>query len=166
MKDCLAAILRHSRQQAQSTYDHRIANQKKKLAFGLAQCTAEQGGPSSAQQEESQVPLFKEDSSLQDPKILLGRIHAFLPEDQALLLWNKCMGTGVSFLQADGTHTLSSTYGSKGKVAGSEAAPKDSGAVVQDSGMGVKDTDTAEQDFKSQRLTSGTREKIALVSRG
>lgn len=122
MKDSLAAALRHSREQAQSTYDRRTANQKKELALGLAQRTAEQGGSGSAEQE-SQAPsgdgqaphklgdfvgLVEEDSTLQEPKILLGRIHAFLPEEQALLLWYKSMGAGVYCLQADGTQWVES----------------------------------------------------------
>ena len=121
MKDSLAAALRHTRQQAQSTYDRRTANEKKELALALAQRTAEQGGPGTL--EEPQVPpgdgqpqhglgdfvgLVEQDSTLREPKILIGRVHAFLPEDQALLLWYKSMGAGMYCLQADGSQWVES----------------------------------------------------------
>ena len=43
MKDNLAACLRHSRQQAQKTYDRRTANERKTMALELARPKAEEG---------------------------------------------------------------------------------------------------------------------------
>ena len=119
MKDSLAAALRHSREQAQSTYDRRTANQKKALALGLARSRAErqegdERGP--AQDEEATSPhrvgdffgLVEEESSLQQPRVLLGRLHLFLPGGQASLLWYKCVGAGLYCLEVDGSQWLES----------------------------------------------------------
>lgn len=90
MKDSLAAALRHSREQAQGTYDRRTANERKAAALELARRKAEEepAGPS-VDPETSQpeiavgefVGLVAEDSTLQKPSIFLGRVQAFLPDD-------------------------------------------------------------------------------------
>ena len=115
MKESLAAALRHSRQQAQSTYDRRTANQKKALALELARGRAEQseqGEQASSDQDDGTasphkigdfVGLVEEGSCLQQPKILLGRLHVFLPGGQASLLWYKCIGAGLYCLEVDGS---------------------------------------------------------------
>ena len=107
MKDSLAACLRHSREQAQHTYDRRTANQKKTPALDLARRKAEEeelvAGPMtrSLQLPEISEPeidvgdfvgLVAEGSTLQKPSIFLGRVQAFLPEGQALLLWYRHTG--------------------------------------------------------------------------
>ena len=120
MKDSLAAALRHSRGQAQATYDRRTANQKKALALELTRRRAEEPEaeeqPSSEQDDDTTSPhkvgdfvgLVEEGSSLQQPRVLLGRLHAFLPGDQASLLWYKCAGAGLYCLEVDGSQWLES----------------------------------------------------------
>ena len=113
MKESLAAALRHSREQAQHTYDRRTANEKKAAALELARRKAEQPsaeeGPSEPEPSPLEVAvgqfvgLVAEDSTLQKPSIFLGRVQAFLPDDQACLLWYKNIGGGVYSLQLDGT---------------------------------------------------------------
>ena len=93
MMESLAAALRHSREQAQHTYDQRTANEKK--AAGGAAATP-------SQVEVGQfVGLVAEDSTLQKPSIFLGRVQAFLPNDQVCLLWYRNVGGGVYLLQLD-----------------------------------------------------------------
>ena len=58
MKDSLAAALRHSREQAQNTYDRRTAAEKKATALSLARQKAEGGADAEALQatEQSSKP--------------------------------------------------------------------------------------------------------------
>ena len=102
MKDSPAAALRHSREQAQSTYDHRTANQKKALALELARDTT------SPHKIGDFVGLVEERSCLQQPRVLLGRLYAFLPGGQASLLWYKCAGAGLYCLEVDGSQWVES----------------------------------------------------------
>lgn len=103
MKDSLAACLRHSREQAQNTYDRRTANERKTAALDLARRKAEEelvAGPMTRSLQLSEpeidvgdfVGLVAEGSTLQKPSIFLGRVQAFLPEGQALLLWYRHTG--------------------------------------------------------------------------
>ena len=120
MKDSLAAALRHSREQAQSTYDRRTANQKKALALELARKRAEEPEgdeqPPSDRDDDTTSPhkvgdfvgLVEEGSRLQQPRVLLGRLHAFLPDGQASLLWYKCAGAGLYCLEVDGSQWVES----------------------------------------------------------
>lgn len=122
MKDSLAAALRHSREQAQSTYDRRTANERKAAALELARQKAEEepGGsdatPGPSKSEPSQpdiatgdfVGLVAEDSTLQKPSIFLGRVQAFLPDRQVCLLWYRNVGGGIYSLQVDGSQWLES----------------------------------------------------------
>ena len=115
MKDSLAAALRHSREQAQNTYDRRTAAEKKAAALRLARQKAEGGADAEealqATEQSSKpeitvgqfVGLVTEDSTLQRPSILLGRVQAFLPEEQVSLLWYRNMGGGLYHLEVDGT---------------------------------------------------------------
>ena len=113
MKDSLAAALRHSREQAQRTYDRRTANEKKAAALELARRKAEEpsaeegsSNPDPTQPEVAVgqfVGLVAEDSTLQKPSIFLGRVQAFLPDDQVCLLWYRNVGGGVYSLQLDGS---------------------------------------------------------------
>lgn len=112
MKDSLAAALRHSREQAQGTYDRRTANERKAAALELARRKAEEepAGPS-VDPETSQpeiavgefVGLVAEDSTLQKPSVFLGRVQAFLPDDQVCLLWYRNVGGGIYSLHVDGS---------------------------------------------------------------
>lgn len=120
MKESLAAALRHSREQAQSTYDRRTANQKKALALELARSRAEQqegGGQVDPTQDDETagqhqagdfVGLVEEESSLQQPRVLLGRLHSFLADGQASLLWYKPVGAGLYCLEVDGSQWVES----------------------------------------------------------
>lgn len=119
MKDSLAAALRHSREQAQTTYDRRTANERKSAALELARRKAEgdseavSPGPSNCPQHPEIglgdfVGLVAEDSTLQHPSVFLGRVQAFLPDDQVCLLWYKNVGGGIYSLQVDGSQWLES----------------------------------------------------------
>ena len=115
MKDSLAAALRHSREQAQTTYDRRTANDKKKRALALTRRKAESEEGQEAEQEvgeadgESEivladfVGLVEEESTLHKPSILLGRVHEFLPGNQVSLLWYKRGAGSLYSLHFDGT---------------------------------------------------------------
>ena len=116
MKDSLAVALRHSREQAQSTYDRRSVNQKKAAAFQFARSKAEavmdqdengaEKGPDSDKQSDVSVGdfvgLVTEDSTLKDPSVLVGRVQELLPGDQACLLWYKHKGGGLYSLEVEG----------------------------------------------------------------
>ena len=103
MKDSLAAALRHSREQAQSTYDRRTACEKKAAALRLAREKAEEGADPEVRlaTEQSSKPeitvgqfvgLVTEESTLQNPSIMLVRVQAFLPDGQVSLLWYRNVG--------------------------------------------------------------------------
>lgn len=118
MKDSLAAALRHSREQAQTTYDRRTANERKSAALELARRKAEEDaeprpGPSNCPQQPEVgigdfVGLVAEDSTLQKPSVFLGRVQAFLPDGQVCLLWYKNVGGGIYSLQVDSSQWLES----------------------------------------------------------
>lgn len=122
MKESLAACLRHSRQQAQKTYDRRTANERKTMGLELARRKAEEGpadlevaGPShrgATDEPEIRVGdfvgLVAEDSTLQQPSIFLGRVQAFLPEHQVLLLWYRNTAGGVYTPHLDGEQWVES----------------------------------------------------------
>lgn len=118
MKDSLAAALRHSKEQAQSTYDRRTANERKAAALELARRKAEQddstAAPSAPESRQSEITvgqfvgLVAEESTLQKPSVFLGRVQAFLPGDQVCLLWYRNVGGGVYSLQVDGSQWLES----------------------------------------------------------
>lgn len=54
------------------------------------------------------VGLVEAESSLQQPRVLLGRIHSFLPGGQASLLWYNWVGAGVYCLEVDGSQWVES----------------------------------------------------------
>lgn len=54
------------------------------------------------------VGLVEEGSCLQQPRILLGCLHVFLPGGQASLLWYKCVGAGLYCLEVDGSQWMES----------------------------------------------------------
>lgn len=119
LKDSLAAALRHSREQAQTTYDRRTASEKKAAALHLARRKAEEGPhdgalASSSQPSEQEIAvgqfvgLVAENSTLQKPSIFLGRVQAFLPGDQVCLLWYKNSGGSVYSLDLESEQWLES----------------------------------------------------------
>ena len=116
LKDSLAVALRHSRQQAQSTYDRRTANQKKAAALQFARKKAEaimgreddasEQSPSSEDVSDFSVGdfvgLVMEDSTLNDPCVFVGRIQKLLPGNQVSLLWYKHKGGALYSLEVGG----------------------------------------------------------------
>ena len=54
------------------------------------------------------VGLVAEDSTLRQPSIFLGRVQAFLPEDQVLLLWFRNTGGGIYTPHLDGDQWVES----------------------------------------------------------
>ncbi|EDO29792.1 predicted protein, partial [Nematostella vectensis] len=95
MKDSLASALRHTRKQAQLTYDRRNSSEKKSLAVSLASELAENTIESlSAQPSDrnagldkgSWVALTVEGSTLANPNILLARIQNLMPVALAVLV--------------------------------------------------------------------------------
>lgn len=120
MKDSLAAALRHSREQAQSTYDRRTACEKKAAALRLAREKAEEGADPEVRlaTEQSSKPeitvgqfvgLVTEESTLQNPSIMLARVQAFLPDGQVSLLWYRNVGGGGLYaLEVDGSQWIES----------------------------------------------------------
>ena len=116
MKDSLAVALRHSREQAQSTYDRRTANQKKEAAVRFAREKAESameqeddGGEQSPTSDDQSgvsvgefVGLVMDDSTLTDPSVLVGRVQELLSGSRASLLWYKHKGGGLYSLEVEG----------------------------------------------------------------
>lgn len=100
----MAAALRHSRSQAEKTYDRRTAAHKADQAVTLAREYAEKNyfdAPTAGEtvREPSKdivkhnilpgqfVALVEEDSTWRSPKILVGQVHALLPNGKVSLLW-------------------------------------------------------------------------------
>lgn len=103
LKDSIAVALRHSRRQAQLVYDRRTANQKKAEAVAFTQTTAEssrgdvtvQEGDGSSSSDDhdvhdfpigSFVGLVEQNSTLNAPKVLIGRVNRHEKKRQARLL--------------------------------------------------------------------------------
>lgn len=113
LKASLAAALRHSRQQAQRTYDRRTANDRKRLAVDLARDYAEDrldegsdGGQAQPQSSDDCpfkagdfVAVVEEDSRLNCPKVLIGQIHSLGQEGEVSLLWYKNVSKNFYRLQ-------------------------------------------------------------------
>ena len=103
----------------QSTYDRRTAVEKNSMALSLAREAAEEaeespaqaaGGASGGGEEEEEpikvgdfVAVVKPERSLQQPRILLARVQAFLPNRTAALLWFRSEGGSLHSLHLDGT---------------------------------------------------------------
>lgn len=115
LKNSLAAALRHTREQAQRTYDRRTANDKKQMAVDLAKNYAEASldgdrqpkeGPRSGADCEVEVGDFvavvQEDSTFTSPKVLLGQVQSFVGEQDARLLWYNKVKPGLYKLTLDG----------------------------------------------------------------
>ena len=116
MKESLAVALRHSREQAQKTYDRRTANQKKAPALQFARKKAEaaMAGEDNGSEQSPRsdhlsdfsvgdfVGLAMEDSTLNDPRVFVGRIHKLLQGNQVSLLWYKHKGGALYLLEVEG----------------------------------------------------------------
>ena len=106
MKDSLAKALRHTRKQAQSTYDRRTANERKQPALSLtaefANATLRAARETGAERKKDGrvapstsfdlgdfVGLVESESTLKCPKVLVGRIQSLLGDNRAVLLWYK-----------------------------------------------------------------------------
>lgn len=114
LKSSLAAALRHSREQAQRTYDRRTANDRKGLAVSLARQYAEEvldddPDPPPTQQLKNCdiqpgdfVAVVEEDSMLHRPKILVAQVHSITGQQEATLLWYKKISKGLYKLELNG----------------------------------------------------------------
>ena len=107
LKASLAAALRHSRDQAEKTYNRRTANEKKECAVRVAReyaqdiisnpamtetthiSTVSEQPPETNIKVAQFVALLEEGSTLRSPKILNGQVHSFLDNAKVSLLWYK-----------------------------------------------------------------------------
>lgn len=107
LKATLAAALRHSRDQAEKTYDRRTANERKECTVRVAREYAQEIISNPAMTETAHtstvseqppvtnikvaqfVALLEEGSTLRSPKILIGQVHSFLDNAKVSLLWYK-----------------------------------------------------------------------------
>jgi len=124
MKNSLAAALRHSRDQAQRTYDRRTANEKKNMAVGLARrCARGQLDSDSSdsqtederEEEEDQdtpssnasikpgqfVGLVDDNSTLGQPRVWIGQVQS-IANREASLLWYKKVAASTYKLELTG----------------------------------------------------------------
>lgn len=115
LKDSLANALRHSRRQAESTYDKRTYVEKKKEALSFARNEAEALSSSDDEQQNVAklnsvsstfksgdfVAVVHEDSTLNRPNISLGRIFSFQNDKEVLLSWYKKVSHGNYKLSFD-----------------------------------------------------------------
>lgn len=99
MKDSLAKALRHTRREAEETYDRRTAAERLNLALDLARGQAEEGllpktleAPQDSEEPEEDdirpgqfVAQVEPESTLQAPRILLGRVQTILENRTASL---------------------------------------------------------------------------------
>ena len=116
MKESLAHALRHTRRQAQATYDKRTLTQKKSKAMRFARQEAEQTtqvdselpdlGSISADQRKFKpgefVARVEHGSTLSKPRILLGRV-SYYESNEVVLLWYKHINGTIYQLQFDGS---------------------------------------------------------------
>jgi len=105
MKDSLASALRHTRKQAQVTYDRRTSNEKKARAVAMTTQYAQTSMDAIETRKQARdepksrsldihvgdfVGLIEEDSTMQNPKVLIGQIQCLIDVDnRASLLWYK-----------------------------------------------------------------------------
>ena len=92
LKESIARALRHSRAEASRTYDRRGSSERKQSAVRYAQSQAQSvlGEPGS--DEESPkcgdfVGVVEEDSSLKQPKVMIGQVNYYREEDVHLLYY-------------------------------------------------------------------------------
>ena len=127
MKNSLAAALRHSRDQAQRTYDRRTANEKKNMAVGLArrcargQLDSDSDSQTEAEQEEEEeeedqdtpssnatsikpgqfVGLVDDNSTSTQPRVWIGQVQS-IANREASLLWYKKVAASTYKLELTG----------------------------------------------------------------
>ena len=111
LKVSLASALRHSRKQAQATYDRCTANQKKRMAVDLARDYAESrleegeaataGEPEKGDSEVNRgdfVAVVAEESTYLSPRVFIGQVQS-IREKEATLLYYKHIGTHLYKLE-------------------------------------------------------------------
>lgn len=121
MKDSLASALRHSRRQAQSVYDRRTMAEKKDEAVAFARDLAESSATTSVPCENDQtasaaivdcekfapgdfVAVVEANSTLNNPKILIGRVMYFTkPGQEVALLHYRNIKANNYVLEVDGS---------------------------------------------------------------
>ncbi|KAK2554284.1 hypothetical protein P5673_011116 [Acropora cervicornis] len=124
MKNSLAAALRHSRDQAQRTYDRRTANEKKNMAVGLArrcargQLDSDSDRQTEDEQEEEEdqdtpssnaasikpgqlVGLVDDSSTSTQPRVWIGQVQS-VANREASLLWYKKVAANTYKLELTG----------------------------------------------------------------
>ena len=124
MKNSLAAALRHSRDQAQRTYDRRTANEKKNMAVGLArrcargQLDSDSDRQTEDEQEEEEdqdtpssnaasikpgqlVDLVDDSSTSTQPRVWIGQVQS-VANREASLLWYKKVAANTYKLELTG----------------------------------------------------------------
>ncbi|XP_068737978.1 uncharacterized protein [Montipora capricornis] len=111
LKVSLASALRHSRKQAQDTYDRRTANQKKRMAVDLARDYAEgrldegeratDGEPEEGDETVNRgdfVAVVSEESTYMKPVVYIGQVKS-IRQKEATLLCYKHIGTNLYKLE-------------------------------------------------------------------
>lgn len=120
MKDSIAVALRHSRKQADRTYDRRTRTEKKQPALEFARSLAQKNSeptrdltatpPHRAKEPQFEpgdfVGLVEEGSTLSDPCILLGRVLYYVSETRVALLWYKTTSFNTYDLAFEGDNWI------------------------------------------------------------
>lgn len=97
LKDAIASALKHSRRQAQTTYDRRTAHDKKRLAIDYAQtsaatCTVDSETTSYVPEPGDFVALIEQGSTARRPKILVAQVQYSAGKDVHLLWYEPIKG--------------------------------------------------------------------------
>ena len=120
LKDSLAASMRHSRQQAEKTYDRRTKCQRKRSALALAEELADSATDSATDQTTTDptpstsgasaakkfspgefVAILGEGSLLSKPNVQIGQIQYYISSEQVELLWYKKRNSNAYSLELD-----------------------------------------------------------------
>lgn len=118
LKDSLAASMRHSRKQAEQTYDRRTKCQRKRSALAYTEELAEsvtdkditEPTPSTSREDPLASKRFKagdfvavleEGSSLLKPLVHIGQVQYYINSKQVELLWYKKRGLNCYSLELD-----------------------------------------------------------------
>lgn len=112
LKKSLALALRHSQRQAEVTYDKRTRTEKKGQAIEFARDCAEShptedrtSAPKASNLKPGTfVACVESDSTVQQPKILLGRVIHYIPTSaEVMLLWYKPVKDDIYKMTVDGS---------------------------------------------------------------
>ena len=108
VKDVIAAASRHSRRQAQTTYDHHTVHDEKRLAIDYARTSsaktlAESASASYVPKAGELVGLVEKGSTARHPKILVAQVQYSVGKDIHLLWYEPVKGMQNCFkLKLDG----------------------------------------------------------------